>query len=160
MIRRFFKTTDGASAVEFALISPLILVMLIGMIDFGFYIYQKMRLENMAQSTADYLVNGGNDDHVQADVLDAYSAGTSGENVDPENPGMTVIDLEIDLQCECNDGTSVNCSLSEECSAGGDGGYRRRFYSVGVGTDFETIIPYMFIPSEMRIEGNARIQLD
>jgi Flp pilus assembly protein TadG len=53
------RSRSGNAAVEFALIAPLLLGMLLGMIDVGMGFYQEMEVENAAQAGAQYaLVKG------------------------------------------------------------------------------------------------------
>lgn len=152
---RYTQCQSGSSAVEFAFVAPVLMLLCVGLMDFGMVIYEKMRLENMAHASVDYLINGGNDDGVRTDIINAYaSVGTRSES------GYQADDIGVDinLQCECNDGTSVNCSLSDQCSA--DGGYRRRFYSISVTKAHETFLPYLVIPQRFNLEGDARLQMD
>lgn len=52
-IRRFLRQTDGAAAVEFVLIAPVILLMFVGMINFGFRYYEEARLNQATRETAE-----------------------------------------------------------------------------------------------------------
>jgi Flp pilus assembly protein TadG len=45
----------GAAAVEFALVLPLLLVLLLGIIDFGLYFYNDLQLTHVARNAARYL---------------------------------------------------------------------------------------------------------
>lgn len=45
----------GAAAVEFALVLPLLLVLLLGIIDFGLYFYNDLQLTHVARDAARYL---------------------------------------------------------------------------------------------------------
>src|SRR3546814_15447685 len=44
----------GAAAVEFAIIGPLLLLLMAGLIDYGFYVAQSMRLGNVVQGVLQY----------------------------------------------------------------------------------------------------------
>lgn len=48
----------GAAAVEFALILPLLLIMLLGIIDFGLYFFNDLQLTHVARDAARYLSVG------------------------------------------------------------------------------------------------------
>lgn len=45
----------GAAAVEFALVLPLLMVLLLGIIDFGLYYYNDLQLTHVARDAARYL---------------------------------------------------------------------------------------------------------
>lgn len=53
-LRRFLADERGATAAEFALILPLMLVFLLGMTDVGFYMYQLNQTEKAAQMGVRY----------------------------------------------------------------------------------------------------------
>jgi Flp pilus assembly protein TadG len=63
----------GAAAVEFALVLPLLLVLLLGIIDFGLYFYNDLQLTHVARDAARYLSVGGTDsvDKANAAIDDA-----------------------------------------------------------------------------------------
>lgn len=153
----YLKAESGVAAIEFSFIAPILLLVCVGMLDFGLVTYEKMRLENMAQAAADYLINGGSDNNLQADVLDAYDSGSGGRAGSPSVTGPSV---QIDLQCECSTGTEVNCSLANTCGDEVAGGYRRRFYSVTIDKEHQTLLPYGVIPQKINLQGSARVQLD
>jgi Flp pilus assembly protein TadG len=48
----------GAAAVEFALVLPVILVLLLGIIDLGMYFYSDLQLQQTARDAARYLSLG------------------------------------------------------------------------------------------------------
>jgi Flp pilus assembly protein TadG len=64
----------GAAAVEFALVLPILLVILLGIIDFGLYVYSDLQLTHSARDAVRYLSLG--------DVADA-SAVVDGLIADP-----------------------------------------------------------------------------
>jgi Flp pilus assembly protein TadG len=53
------RTEDGASAVEFALVVPILLLLLIGILNFGFVFAQQLSLNNAARQAARYAVVDG-----------------------------------------------------------------------------------------------------
>ena len=52
------RDEKGAAAVEFALVLPLLLVLLLGIIDFGLYFYNDLQLTHVARDAARYLSVG------------------------------------------------------------------------------------------------------
>lgn len=51
-IFRIFRSHKGQSAVEFALVVPVLLVLLMGFIDFGYLFYEFQAVENAARVAA------------------------------------------------------------------------------------------------------------
>lgn len=56
MLKRFLKTEKGQAMVEFALVLPVLLVLLCGIIDFGWLYYNQITLNNAAREGARYAV--------------------------------------------------------------------------------------------------------
>ena len=58
MIKRFRKNEKGQGLVEFALILPILLLLLVAIVDFGWMIFVKTNLNNAAREGArTYAVN-------------------------------------------------------------------------------------------------------
>ena len=52
------RSERGAAAVEMALVLPLVLLLLLGIIDFGLYSYSDLQIEHTARDAARYLSLG------------------------------------------------------------------------------------------------------
>lgn len=100
-IRRFRRDTRGATAVEFALILPVLIVALAGLIDYGLLVYNNNEMENAARSGAQYAMLGdtqaADDAAITAAAYDALR----------DTSGVTTT---ISRSCQCPDGTAVACS--------------------------------------------------
>ena len=55
-LRKAFKREDGQAMVEFALILPIFLLILCGIIDFGWLFYNQLSLNNACREGARYAV--------------------------------------------------------------------------------------------------------
>jgi len=53
-----FRRNEGVAAVELALVLPLLLVILFGIIDFGLYFYNDLQLTHVARDAARHLTVG------------------------------------------------------------------------------------------------------
>ena len=73
----------GAAAVEFAIIGPLLLLLMAGLVDYGFYVAQSMRLGNVVQGVLQYGAhNNAPRDDVEARLLEKLAAaGIEGADV-------------------------------------------------------------------------------
>lgn len=52
LLRRIVRQEDGAAAVEFALITPMLITVLMGMFDIGFTLYANVTLQGAVQQAA------------------------------------------------------------------------------------------------------------
>ncbi len=99
----------GASAVEFALILPVLLIFVLGIIDFGMAIFKKMELQSAVRSGAQFaLSNATNTTSITTAVVEATNSGISSS--------------DVTLTCQCLDSsteslTSTTCG-STSCSSG------------------------------------------
>lgn len=143
-LRNFARKDDGNVAVEFAFVAPLLILVIIGIVDFGMYINQKMQLENMARSAAEYVVKGGDENAIQVEVL---ASGMAAEDIEE-------VDAQAENTCECSDGEEISCSAT--CS---DGGYKRQFFTYSLTRTFTPAFPYPGIPDQITMTGNARMQV-
>jgi Flp pilus assembly protein TadG len=65
-LRALPRRQRGAAAVEFALVLPILLVILLGIIDFGLYFYNDLQLTHVARDAARYLSVGDVDEATAA----------------------------------------------------------------------------------------------
>src|SRR5688572_7569932 len=98
----FLKSRDGVAAVEFAFIAPILIFLMLGLVDFGFYINASMQMESAARASAEYVLKGGEQDSIQEDIIDQTVFGLNSEKINS-------IELESELTCECRDGEEVSC---------------------------------------------------
>lgn len=89
----------GAAAVEFAIIGPVLLLLMAGLIDYGFYVAQSMRLGNVVQGVLQYgAQTDAPQDYLRARLLDKLSAaGVEEAQVDVQRlsgcpAGITLVD--------------------------------------------------------------------
>lgn len=143
MFKKYLRNESGASAVEFALISPILIFMLIGTVDFGFFITERMQLQNTAHAAADYVAQVQDDANVQIVAEESYGA------------GFEDITLTSEFLCECSDGVEAACPVS--C---GDDDYQRRFISIAASGTFEPIFPYPGLPTDMPLQSTVRMRVD
>lgn len=74
ILARFAKARSGAAAVEFVLMAPILVFVMVAMVDFGRAIYLKSSIESVVSAGANYaLVNGS--------LVTATNAGTLSGNV-------------------------------------------------------------------------------
>lgn len=60
-IKRFAQDLAGVSAVEFALVVPVLLISLLGVVDIGNVVYRRSDMESALRAGIQYFMNGGDD---------------------------------------------------------------------------------------------------
>lgn len=145
---RIWRKVDGAIAVEFALVFPIMCVILIGIVDFANYLHEKMQLDAVARACVQYVVQGGNPANIQTDVLDH-----SDTYAEFQKTGQG-FNYTGTLSCSCSSGASVNCTTGS-CSSGD---YVRSFYTVSISSNYPTILPWTGFPNTIAMQGYARMQ--
>ncbi len=102
------STRRGSALVELALVAPLLMLLLAGVLDFTMYLRTAACVANAARIGAQYgSLNTAN-------ALDATGMQTAALNSAPGIAGMTAV---ATTSCKCSDGNSVNCTGS--CVSGG-----------------------------------------
>jgi TadE-like protein len=82
-LSRLWPATDGLGAVEFGFIAPFLLLMLLGIADFGIGFWQQMEIANAADAGAQYaMANPFNKDSIRNIARNATNL--SSVQVDPE----------------------------------------------------------------------------
>ncbi len=72
---RKLKSEKGQAMLEFALILPILLILVCGIIDFGWIFYNQSELNNCAREGARYaIVNAGEDDDIEDRVNNVASS--------------------------------------------------------------------------------------
>lgn len=135
-LRHFAAADGGVSAVEFAIITPVLLVIILGMVDSGRAIFNKMELVSAVRSGAQYALGDSSDTSA---IGQAVVAST--------NLSITTGDVTVTEFCEC-DGSSMTCG-------GGCGGTSRKFMTVSASMTFDAF----FIP-DFNMGGTATVRIE
>jgi len=69
MLSAFARDRRGASAVEFALISPVLAITLLGIAEIGQVVYQRTDMHGALRSGGQYVLNGGRDLAVAREIV-------------------------------------------------------------------------------------------
>lgn len=85
--RRERRNDDGAAAVEFALVVPLLLILVFGIISFGIVLAQQLALSNSARQAARFVVT---QDRTCADVMNQVAGSAQTIGMDPSAVVTTV----------------------------------------------------------------------
>lgn len=145
------RDARGASAVEFALVLPVLLGMMIPTADLGFGFYAQMRVQNAAQAGAEYaIVHGWNNGANVASIEGAVTSATSLASV-TASPAPT-------QACGCASGTSITpIDCTSVCPNGATPG---SYVTVSAQSAYSPLIPYPIIGNSITLtaQSTARVQ--
>ena len=105
LLRKFRRSQTAAVAVEFALLVPVMGVMLLGLLDYAIMAFHKMELESATRSGAQYAMLDSSDTALISTTVE------NSTNLDVNNLVVTITEF-----CECIDGASVSCA--DTCATG------------------------------------------
>jgi Flp pilus assembly protein TadG len=147
VVLEFFKTyirqCRASVAVEFSLIAPILIMLLAGTVDVGFYVTERMEVQNTAHAVAEYVSLMQDDANAQTVAEESY-----GRNIE----GLTV---NSDFFCECADGVAMECP-----TVCGGQDYQRRYVRITVNGSFSPIFPFPGVPESVGMQGYARMRVD
>ncbi len=131
----------GTTTVELAVVTPLLLLMMVGAADFARIFYHSITLANASGTGAFY----GSQGHIQSASFSDISAVSRDDARNLDN-----VSTEAELFCDCPDstpGSSVDCT-DGDCGAYG---YPRAYSLSTVQQTFEPMIPWPGIPNSVVI---------
>ena len=148
-LRRFFgrfsRDTDAASAVEFAILVPVLTLMVIAISDIGFAVYRKIQVEDAAQAGAQWAVRNGFD-----------SNGISNAVTSATNSPITASPAPQQF-CGCATGSSVSLAT---CGAPCPGGAIAGTYAaVSAQLVYHTTLNYAVIPTTSILAARSTVRL-
>jgi len=132
------SSASGAAAVEFALLVPVVLIVLTGVVDYGLAIFKKMELTSATRAGAQLAILEKSDTTAFTQtVLDAIEQAV----VDATNLPITTANVTTTEFCECSDGTSPNPVCNGTCN---DSSTNDRFFlTISVSYGHTYLIGYL-----------------
>jgi len=137
----------GSSLVEFALIIPVLSLLLLGAIDFGRAYYLGIEVSNAARAGAQY--GAGN-------PTDTAGMQTAANKDAPDVSGGLTFSPTPAWGCECSDGTSQQASCAPVPTCVNN---VVKYVQVNTSATYTTLIPWPFIPSSIPMSGQATIRV-
>lgn len=141
--RRLFGANEGVSAIEFALISPVFILILVGMVDLGAVVRDKIELSNAAATAARYVLN---ENYSEAYLVDVATSGSALDSAD--------ITAAVTTVCGCSGGVAATCGTT--CVDGQSPG---TYMVVSLSKASQMILDYPGF-SDLVISGQSRMRLD
>jgi len=131
----------GTAAVEFALITPVLLIIIMGVIDVGMAMFQKMELNGAVRSGAQLALIDSSDTSAIVNAV-----------VDASGNTITSSDVSTSSFCECADGTTIVYGAT--C---GDGSSNRTYMTISATTTFNGIF---LNSSALNVSGSITVRTE
>lgn len=171
-MRLWRNARRGGAAIEFALVSPFLLGLLVPLADLGAYVYYNMELQLAAQAGAEYAARHGWDPTgIQNAIITAApnlnlhlvdNNFTAPHNSDVTPSPFTPANVQF---CACANGTALS-QVTTPCpnprpTCTGTGVQAGVYYTVGAQTIFHTIsgFQYPFVPDGQVIQASATVRV-
>jgi Flp pilus assembly protein TadG len=148
-LRILCKADHGASLIELALVTPFLVLFVLGAVDFGHAFYVNLELVNAAHAGAEY-----------ASLNPTLTAGiTAASQQSAPELHLTASEVTPTYGCECSDGTSykANCPAAPQPSCVLPAIVVNRV-QVTATTTYTTLIPWGVIPSSFTWSRTATIR--
>jgi Flp pilus assembly protein TadG len=136
----------GIAAVELALATPMLVLLMVGGFDFGRAIYEEYRLEAAAQAGVQYATASSANLSNSSGVIAAARADAS----DTAN-NLTI----TSGQCTCPTGTTL-CSTGSTCTGSTVSG---TYQKVTVSESYSTIMTYGFVSNPFTLKAHATVRV-
>ena len=145
-LRGTARDKRGVSAVEFAIVAPVLVAMLIPTVDIGMGLYTKMQVQNAVQAGAQYATaSGWNSSGIQNAVTSA--TGLSSVLASPA-PSQS---------CGCVNGTTLaNASCSATCPDGSTAGV---YVTVSAQSRYSPLFPYPVLGSSTTLTAQTTVRI-
>jgi Flp pilus assembly protein TadG len=153
--RRGIASERGNAAVEFAIITPVLLALLVPIADYGIYIYDQMQLNLAAQAGMEYAARNG---WIPAGIQQAAI------NASP-TLNLTAQDVSSSEFCGCPSGTTIvqqNCNdpntgQQAHCSNDPAQPLVGTYVNVTTSYQFNTLFHYPGIPDSQTLSSGASL---
>ncbi|WP_210317526.1 MULTISPECIES: TadE/TadG family type IV pilus assembly protein [unclassified Bradyrhizobium] len=146
-VRAAVRDTRGAAAIEFAIMIPLLSLMVVSVSDIGLAVYRKMQVEGAAQAGAQYAIARGFD---VGSISNAVTNATNSTAI-IASPGPVQF-------CGCPTSRGVSAvSCGTVCSGGAQAG---TYTTVSAQATYYTLINYQVVAATYtyNAQSTARLQ--
>ena len=136
---KWLRAEKGVTAIEFAIMAPLLVLMLALIVDAGIAIYEKQRLQQITREVAAVIMRASTLDEAQA-IMD-YSVEQMGNSLG----GTPFVADPVVLKCLCPGEVSVPSNVigGTECyRTCADGGPVGINFEISASLNYQTILPY------------------
>ena len=146
LVTALLRRNDGVAALEFALITPVLVGLLVPLTDLGMGFYQQMQVRDAAAAGSQYASrHGWNSAAIQNAVTSATSLGSISASPAPAQ------------SCGCPNGASISAS---SCSATcPDGQLAGTYVTVNAQSAYTPLIPYPVLGSTLTLTAQSIVRI-
>jgi Flp pilus assembly protein TadG len=141
-IGRFHRDPTGAAMVEFAVVFPVLVLLLIGAADFGRVFFTSIAVANAARAGAEWGAQNKDNAFGPSSEITDFAKQDGAEAGAMEVTSVTV--------CRCPDASAISCT-----STCGGYGPPRVFVEVTASKTVNLILPYPGVPGNIQIIRKA-----
>lgn len=139
MISRAWNSRRAAAAVEFAILMPILTAIIIGLINWGLVMLEKMSLTSAARAGAQYaLFDNSDTDSIKQAVVDSTN--------------LSITTSNVTTSCTCGDGSSTTCGVT--CP--GTGSDADQFMTINVSESYTLLL----VSTTLTLTGSATIRTE
>lgn len=146
LIARLWRQQSGASAAEFALVLPILTILLVGAIDVGGMAWTKMQVGAAARAGASYaLTNGFDESGVSAAITNATNLTVTAETPQPTYgcpDAVTGVTMQADPTPLCTGGVTPG-----------------RYVTVGASSSYNLIFAWPGLSDPLPLTAEARVRI-
>lgn len=146
-INNFIKAERGAVAIEFTMVVPVLLIILIATADFGLGFYRKMQVQTASQRAAMYATVKG------------YNA-TAISNVITASPGAPASTPAPAKYCGCPGSTGLTVvSCTATCTVAGSSYTPGTYVSASAQATYSPIMPYPGLAGPLNFQSTQVVRI-
>jgi len=149
--RKLLRRRDGTSAIELALILPVIAAMIVPLADLGMAAFTKMEVQNAAQAGADYALKNASGTFNATNIGTAVTSATA-------LSGLTATPTPSE-SCACVSGTTITDTTAPPCSTGCASGTEGIYVTVGAQASYTPLFPYPTIPGAITFNATSQVRI-
>jgi Flp pilus assembly protein TadG len=147
LVKRFlYDDQYGTLATEFALIAPILILMMLTTVDVGLGFYRNMQVQNAAQAGAQYAVLHGFN---QTNISNAITAATS-------NSSISASPAPVQF-CGCPSESGISATTCETlCPSGSAPG---TYVTASAQSTFHTVFSYPVIRDHVTLTAQSTLRI-
>lgn len=141
-VRRAAGQRAGNAALEAAIIAPVLVMLSVGITDYGLAIHRKMQIQHAAQAGADYAMRSG------------FNLGAITSSVTAATTATGIVALPAPVEfCGCTAGTTIVVAACSALCA--DGTAAGTYVTVSAQGNYTTLLPYPGIPASFTFSATS-----